>query len=238
MFAAHDVPTRNRLTGTARKSAAQTRGGHCVTYRRMRDLALGARVCRPPSSAAPRSASRLRRQRSAAARSSPSCPSPATRPARSASSLRTATTRFPACRAVTSRRATDLSRSGSETDVPPNFITTSAAASCGREAGARGAVSVDMRGSVEADLSSAPPARGTVPGTTSRCAAPSAVIVRGTVPWTVAGMDAALAGRYISRRPDRARPSVISSAYSRSPPTGSPLARRVTRTRFRRRSAR
>ncbi len=30
---------------------------------------------------------------------------------------------------------------------------------------------------------------------------------------------------YISRRPDSARPSVTSSAYSRSPPTGSPLAR-------------
>ena len=41
---------------------------------------------------------------------------------------------------------------------------------------------------------------------------------------------------YISRRPESARPSVTSSAYSRSPPTGSPLARRVTRTRSRRRS--
>ena len=35
-----------------------------------------------------------------------------------------------------------------------------------------------------------------------------------------------------------ARPSVTSSAYSRSPPTGSPLASRVTRTRPRSRSAR
>src|SRR5438132_3780304 len=43
---------------------------------------------------------------------------------------------------------------------------------------------------------------------------------------------------YISRRPDRARPRVTSSAYSRSPPTGRPLARRVTRTRPRSRSAR
>src|SRR5919106_1100277 len=43
---------------------------------------------------------------------------------------------------------------------------------------------------------------------------------------------------YISRRPERARPSVTSSAYSRSPPTGRPLASRVTRTRPRRRSAR
>ena len=33
----------------------------------------------------------------------------------------------------------------------------------------------------------------------------------------------------MSRRPARARPSVTSSAYSRSPPTGRPLARRVTR---------
>ena len=32
-----------------------------------------------------------------------------------------------------------------------------------------------------------------------------------------------------SRRPSKARPSVTSSAYSRSPPTGSPLASRVTR---------
>ena len=31
-----------------------------------------------------------------------------------------------------------------------------------------------------------------------------------------------------ARRPENARPSVISSAYSRSPPTGSPLASRVT----------
>ena len=42
------------------------------------------------------------------------------------------------------------------------------------------------------------------------------------------------AGRHryarISRRPSRARPRVISSAYSRSPPTGNPLASRVTRT--------
>ena len=44
--------------------------------------------------------------------------------------------------------------------------------------------------------------------------------------------------RYISRRPARARPSVTSSAYSRSPPTGSPLASRVTCTFPRRRSAR
>ena len=44
--------------------------------------------------------------------------------------------------------------------------------------------------------------------------------------------------RHISRRPESARPRVTSSAYSRSPPTGSPLARRVTRTRSRRRSAR
>src|SRR5256885_5482044 len=46
-------------------------------------------------------------------------------------------------------------------------------------------------------------------------------------------------GRHsISRRPASARPSVTSSAYSRSPPTGSPLASRVTRTRPRNRSAR
>ena len=42
----------------------------------------------------------------------------------------------------------------------------------------------------------------------------------------------ALAGSYLSastsRRPSNARPSVTSSAYSRSPPTGSPLAMRVT----------
>src|SRR5262245_46411975 len=44
--------------------------------------------------------------------------------------------------------------------------------------------------------------------------------------------------RYISRRPASARPRVTSSAYSRSPPTGSPLARRVTRVFPRRRSAR
>ena len=38
-------------------------------------------------------------------------------------------------------------------------------------------------------------------------------------------------GRHaISRRPVSARPSVTSSAYSRSPPTGRPLASRVTRT--------
>src|SRR5947209_18085987 len=43
---------------------------------------------------------------------------------------------------------------------------------------------------------------------------------------------------YISRRPVSARPSVTSSAYSRSPPTGRPLARRVTRTRPLSRSAR
>ena len=43
---------------------------------------------------------------------------------------------------------------------------------------------------------------------------------------------------HISRRPASARPSVTSSAYSRSPPTGSPLASRVTRTRSRSRSAR
>jgi hypothetical protein len=42
---------------------------------------------------------------------------------------------------------------------------------------------------------------------------------------------------HISRRPESARPSVTSSAYSRSPPTGSPLARRVTRTLPRSRSA-
>ena len=42
---------------------------------------------------------------------------------------------------------------------------------------------------------------------------------------------------YISRRPASARPSVTSSAYSRSLPTGRPLARRVTRARPRRRSA-
>src|SRR5882762_8326016 len=34
----------------------------------------------------------------------------------------------------------------------------------------------------------------------------------------------------MSRRPSRARPRVISSAYSRSPPTGRPLAIRVTRS--------
>ena len=44
--------------------------------------------------------------------------------------------------------------------------------------------------------------------------------------------------RHISLRPVSARPSVTSSAYSRSLPTGSPLASRVTRTRPRRRSAR
>src|SRR5207245_10037442 len=43
---------------------------------------------------------------------------------------------------------------------------------------------------------------------------------------------------YISRRPASARPSVTSSAYSRSPPTGNPLASRVTRTRSRSRPAR
>ncbi len=43
---------------------------------------------------------------------------------------------------------------------------------------------------------------------------------------------------HISLRPDSARPSVTSSAYSRSLPTGSPLASRVTRTRPRSRSAR
>ena len=32
-----------------------------------------------------------------------------------------------------------------------------------------------------------------------------------------------------SRRPENARPRVTSSAYSRSPPTGSPLASRLTR---------
>src|SRR5439155_6930127 len=37
-------------------------------------------------------------------------------------------------------------------------------------------------------------------------------------------------GTYISRRPSSAWPSVTSSAYSRSPPTGRPLASRVTRT--------
>jgi hypothetical protein len=42
---------------------------------------------------------------------------------------------------------------------------------------------------------------------------------------------------YNSRRPASARPSVTSSAYSRSPPTGSPLASRVTRTESRSRSA-
>src|SRR5205085_1253888 len=43
---------------------------------------------------------------------------------------------------------------------------------------------------------------------------------------------ARLAGAHpsISRRPSRARPKVSSSAYSRSPPTGSPLAGRVTLT--------
>src|SRR5207253_9303693 len=43
---------------------------------------------------------------------------------------------------------------------------------------------------------------------------------------------------YISRRPESARPSVTSSAYSRSPPTGRPLASRVTRTRPRDRKSR
>ena len=38
----------------------------------------------------------------------------------------------------------------------------------------------------------------------------------------------------IERRPSRARPSVTSSANSRSPPTGSPLARRVMRVCSRR----
>jgi hypothetical protein len=42
---------------------------------------------------------------------------------------------------------------------------------------------------------------------------------------------------YISRRPASARPSVTSSAYSRSLPTGRPLASRVTRARPRSRSA-
>src|SRR5439155_1703330 len=45
-------------------------------------------------------------------------------------------------------------------------------------------------------------------------------------------------GAHISLLPARARPSVTSSAYSRSPPTGSPLASRVTRVRSRNRSAR
>ena len=48
----------------------------------------------------------------------------------------------------------------------------------------------------------------------------------------------ARAACYISRRPESARPSVTSSAYSRSPPTGSPLASLVTLTRSRSRSAR
>ena len=59
--------------------------------------------------------------------------------------------------------------------------------------------------------------------------------------WPDAAASAATSGTgsccavaiYISRRPESARPSVTSSAYSRSPPTGSPLARRVTRTRSR-----
>jgi hypothetical protein len=46
------------------------------------------------------------------------------------------------------------------------------------------------------------------------------------------------AGGYISLRPSSARPTVSSSACSRSAPTGRPLARRVTRTRPRTRSAR
>ena len=55
----------------------------------------------------------------------------------------------------------------------------------------------------------------------------------------ISGIDLEIADDgHISLRPDSARPSVTSSAYSRSLPTGSPLASRVTRTRPRRRSAR
>ena len=52
------------------------------------------------------------------------------------------------------------------------------------------------------------------------------------------GPEAEPPARHISRRPDSARPSVTSSAYSRSPPTGSPLASLVTRVRSRSLSAR
>ena len=73
----------------------------------------------------------------------------------------TATTRLPASRFSTIRRAARLIRSASATDVPPNFMTT-------------------------------------------------------------------VSGTYSARLPTSARPSVSSSAYSRSAPTGSPLASRVT----------
>ena len=64
-----------------------------------------------------------------------------------------------------------------------------------------------------------------------RCAVASAAI-------SGSGSYCVLAKAYISLRPARARPSVTSSAYSRSPPTGSPLARRVTRMRSGSRPAR
>src|SRR2546423_4936469 len=42
------------------------------------------------------------------------------------------------------------------------------------------------------------------------------------------GVTCNIGTRHTARRPSNARPSVISSAYSRSPPTGRPLASRVT----------
>ena len=53
-----------------------------------------------------------------------------------------------------------------------------------------------------------------------------------TNPAATSSVDGAMLGKapQISRRPSRARLRVTSSAYSRSPPTGNPRARRVTRT--------
>ena len=47
-----------------------------------------------------------------------------------------------------------------------------------------------------------------------------------TLKWYKAGKESP--DHYTARRPSKALPRVISSAYSRSPPTGNPLASRVT----------
>ena len=74
------------------------------------------------------------------------------------------------------------------------------------------------------DCGNEPGSRARLAGGPSRSRAPYACAMRVPRP----SRESCPTAGYISRRASSARPSVTSSAYSRSPPTGSPLAIRVT----------
>ena len=115
----------------------------------------------------------------------------------------TTTTSSPARRASTIRCATRLIRSASPTDEPPYFCTTRAMPRFYGDAVHQNAC----------DTVSACP---TSPSATPRRMIAGDRTAGAAQPTTKSAQTSS------SRRPSKARPSVTSSAYSRSPPTGSP----------------